>query len=398
MLQLQIVNFRKDSYILVEGKENTDRFYIIQSGKVRTFKANDPSGASVKILGPGDFVGVISCMSGHTQIENAIAMADTRCISVRKDQYPELIEKNTPIALKIIRTFANRTRIMNELITKPVASINASETPEHIFEVARYYDKVGAYPIALYAYYHYMKECRTGRYLEDARQRFKAVSIMSSFRNFEPEPDLVRSYNKGEMIFSESQTGGDMYVIQDGEVAITKVSDGNEMILAVLKRGDMFGEMALLENKPRSASAIAHGNCRLLVINRHNFNQMVTTQPQLIARLTTTFAERLWTSYRQLDNTNIVNPLHKMVDMLALQAEKTKKFSGSFQTELSPTDLANMCGIPLKLHTPVIVQFSTEKCARINMEKIFIPDCAELLKQAAFYRKMSATGDKKKSL
>lgn len=87
-----------------------------------------------------------------------------------------------------------------------------------------------------------------------------------------------------------------------------------------------------------------------------------------------------------------------MVDMLALQAEKTKKFSGSFQTELSPTDLANMCGIPLKLHTPVIVQFSTEKCARINMEKIFIPDCAELLKQAAFYRKMSATGDKKKSL
>lgn len=158
LLQLQIVNFRKDSYILVEGKENTDRFYIIQSGKVRTFKANDPSGASVKILGPGDFVGVISCMSGHTQIENAIAMADTRCISVRKDQYPELIEKNTPIALKIIRTFANRTRIMNELITKPVASINASETPEHIFEVARYYDKVGAYPIALYAYYHYMKE------------------------------------------------------------------------------------------------------------------------------------------------------------------------------------------------------------------------------------------------
>ena len=88
----------------------------------------------------------------------------------------------------------------------------------------------------------------------------------------------------------------------------------------------------------------------------------------------------------------------ELISLIEKFPKKTKKFSGSFQTELSPTDLANMCGIPLKLHTPVIVQFSTEKCARINMDKIFIPDCAELLKQAAFYRKMSATGDKKNSL
>ena len=390
LLQLQIVNFRKDSYILVEGKENTDRFYIIQSGKVRTFKANDPSGASVKILGPGDFVGVISCMSGHTQIENAIAMADTRCISVRKDQYPELIEKNTPIALKIIRTFANRTRIMNELITKPAASINASETPEHIFEVARYYDKVGAYPIALYAYYHYMKECRTGRYLEDARQRFKAVSIMSSFRNFEPEPDLARSYNKGEMIFSESQTGGDMYVIQDGEVAITKVSDGNEMILAVLKRGDMFGEMALLENKPRSASAIAHEDCRLMVVNRQNFDQMVGTQPQLISRLTTMLSERLWSMYRHLDNACLRDYQHKMIDMLALQLEKNRKYSGPYQSDISVMDLATMCVIPQHHLYTVTSEFQSNGRIKIVNGKIYVPDCLEVLKQSAFCRKQKS--------
>ena len=51
-----------------------------------------------------------------------------------------------------------------------------------------------------------------------------------------------------------------MFIIQEGAVRITKVVDGREVILAVLKKGDMFGEMALLENKPRSASAIAK-NC-----------------------------------------------------------------------------------------------------------------------------------------
>ena len=283
---------------------------------------------------------------------------------------------------------------MNELLTQPVIKTNSTETPEHIFDVARYYDKLEKHSIALYAYYHYMKECREGEHLEDVKTRFKLLSTMSNFRKFEPEQGSTRSYEKGEMIFSESQTGADMFVIQEGEVAITKVASGNEVILAMLKRGDMFGEMALLENKPRSASAIAHSPCRLMVINRNNFDQMVTTQPQLIARLTTTFAERLWTSYRQQDNSNITNPVHKMIDMLALQAEKAKKFSGNYQTELTLTDLANMCGIPLKLHSMTFVQFENEKSARLIGDKIYVPDCVELLKQAAFYRKVSTAGEK----
>ncbi len=390
MLQLSFVNFKRDSYLLVEGKENNDRFFIIQSGKVRTFRSGDLTGVSEKVLGPGDFVGVIPCMSGHSQIENAVALADTRCISVLKDQYPELIEKNTPIALKIIRTFANRMRTMNELLTSMTSNNVSSSTAEQIFDVASYYDKVGNYATALYAYYHYMKECREGEHLEQAQTRFKILSTMSDFREFERPADLTRSYNQGEMIFAENQTGADMFVIQDGEVAITKVVNGNEVILALLKRGDMFGEMSLLENKPRSASAIAHQNCRLMVINRSNFDQMVTTQPQLIARLTTMFAERLWTSYRQQDNANLVSPLHKMVDMLALQMEKAKRFIGSYQTELTPVDLANMCGIPLEQHTQALSAFYSEHSAKVNANKIFIPDCGELRKQAAFYRKMNA--------
>lgn len=143
MLQLSFVNFRQNSYLFVEGKENNDHFYIIQSGNVRCFKQNDVKGLSVKNLGPGDFVGVIPCMSGHSQIESAISVTDVKCISVRKDQYSELIEKNTPIALKIIRTFANRMRTMNEQLTNFSNKSVTVETSEHIYEVAKYYEKSG---------------------------------------------------------------------------------------------------------------------------------------------------------------------------------------------------------------------------------------------------------------
>ena len=195
------------------------------------------------------------------------------------------------------------------------------------------------------------------------------------------------------MIFSEAQSGSDMFIIQRGEVSITKVVNGNEVTLAVLKKGDMFGEMALIENKPRSANAIAHSDCSLMVINRSNFNQMVATQPQLVAKLTPTLADRLWSMYRQLDNASLEEPIAKMLDMLSLQLEKQRVKIGfskvSLQTEFTPKDLANMCGLASQYQAKAIYDLENYDQIRIENGKIFIKDCSELMKQAAFYRKQN---------
>ena len=275
MLQLSFVNFRKGSYLVVEGKAESDRFFIIQSGNVRCFKATDAPGGPIKLLGPGDFVGVIPCMSGHSQIETVIAITDVTGISVRRDQYPELIMRNTPVAMKIIRTFANGMRSMNETLTKLTLNNVVADTPEHIFDVADYYDKAGFSDIAVYAYYQYLKACPRGLNAGRAKERFIVLKERTHAVYFESTPDLMRVYPKSTMIFSESQNGPDMFIIQEGQVKISKVVDGNEVTLAMLKKGDMFGEMALLENKPRSASAIAHEPCKLMAVNRQNFDLMV---------------------------------------------------------------------------------------------------------------------------
>ena len=367
MLQLSFVNFRKDSYILVEGKKDNDRFYIIKSGKVRCFKSNDPMNISTKELTVGDFIGVIPCMSSHNQIENAVALTDVVCISVRKDQYPELNETLTQLAFKNV----------------------SLETTEHIYEVAEYYDVARKYDIAAYAYYRYLKECPQGLKFDAAKKRLSSLKNCTNAVYFEPTSDLTRFYPKGTMIFSESQNGPDMFVIQEGQVSISKVVDGKEVVLADLSRGHMFGEMALLENKLRSASAIAHEDCKLMVINRFNFDQMVCSQPQLVARLTTTLSERMWATYRQLDNTNLKDSYQKLIDMLSLQIEKTHKYSGSYKTELTIEDLVNMCAIPKNQQASVKFQFHENAPVKFIENKIFIPDCLEILKQAAIYRKQN---------
>lgn len=392
MLQLQIVSFRKGSYLVVEGKENTDHFYIIQKGNVQCMKASG-AGLAPTMYGPGDFVGVVPCMSDHLQIETAIATTDVMAISVRKDQYPELISQNTPVALKIIKTFANRMRVMNEMLTKATLHSVVQDTHEQIFKVADFYEKNSLPDVAVFAYYQYLKTKPTGPNADLAKQKFVALKPKTHAVYFEPTAESSRQYPKDTMIFSEAQSGSDMFIIQRGEVSITKVVNGNEVTLAVLKKGDMFGEMALIENKPRSANALAHSDCTLMVINRSNFNQMVATQPQLVAKLTTTLADRLWSMYRQLDNATLTEPLAKMLDMLSLQLEKQRVKIGfsklSMQTEFTPKDLANMCGLASQYQAKAIYEFEQYDQIRIENGKIFIKDAQELMKAAAFYRKQN---------
>ena len=393
MLQLQIVSFRKGTYLVVEGKENTDHFYILQRGNVQCYKASG-SGLAPTVYGPGDFVGVVPCMSDHLQIETAVASTDVMAISVRKDQYPELISQNTPVALKIIKTFANRMRVMNEMLSKATLHSVVQDSHEQILRVATFYEKNALPDIAVFAYYQYLKTKPEGPNAEAAKQRFVALKPKTHAVYFEPTAEPSRQYPKDTMIFSEAQSGSDMFIIQRGEVSITKVVNGNEITLAVLKKGDMFGEMALIENKPRSANAIAHSDCTLMVINRSNFNQMVATQPQLVAKLTTTLADRLWSMYRQLDNAALTEPLAKMLDMLSLQLEKQRVKIGfskvSMQTEFTPKDLANMCGLASQYQAKAIYDFEQYDQIRIENGKIFIKDASEIMKAAAFYRKQNS--------
>lgn len=394
MLQLSFVEFKKGTYLLVDGADCNERFFIIQSGKVSSSNSLDPGKNANKVLTTGDFVGVIPCMSGHSQIENVIALTDVKCIAVKKEQYPELIEKNKPVALKIIRTFATRMREMNEQLTQLTLKNVSADTPEHIFDVAKYYDSTSRTDIAAYAYYRYLKECPKGVNASYAQKRFITLKPNSNAVYYEPTEDLIRKYPQDTMIMSESQSGSEMFVIQDGQVSISKVVDGNEVVLAVLKRGDMFGEMALLENKPRSASAIVHQDCILMVVNRANFDQMVGSQPQLIARLTNTLAERLWSMYRQLGNACLRDPLHKVIDMLALQLEKMKKFEGSWQSDYTVNDILTMCGIQQQQQNQAYMQMQNEKTIKIINGKIFIPNCSEVIKLAPFFHKQEAASSK----
>src|SRR3954453_5631184 len=76
----------------------------------------------------------------------------------------------------------------------------------------------------------------------------------------------------GAVLFRAGDAGDSMYLIEDGKIQISmRSSDGEDLILAVLGPGDFFGEMALIDNKPRSANAMVCEPSRLAVLSRQVF-------------------------------------------------------------------------------------------------------------------------------
>ena len=392
MLQLSFVNFKPNSHILLEGAPATDRFFIIQSGRARSYNEVHVPGIMPEVLGPGDFIGVIACMSGHSQTKSVVAIEPVTAIMVMKSQYSELIAQNTPVALKIVKSFARDMRIVNDQLTKLTAKRTLIDSPEAIYPIAEYYEHQGLTDIACFGYYQYIKHCSSGLNIEKAKEKFKQYKPRSKAVYFEPTNEMIRNYPANTMIMTECQKGADMFIIQEGSVRITKVVDGKEVVLAILKKGDMFGEMALLENKPRSASAIAHTTCSLMVVNNANFNQMVATQPQMISKLTTTFAERLWAMCRQLANTQLSDPREKLIDVISLQLEKLKVLpvkGEKYNTGISVADLMKLGGIPNEQQNSVYNLLMSDQNIVIENSIIIVPNVPELIKQAAFYRKQS---------
>jgi len=392
-LQLAFVNFAKDSYIIVEGKRNADRFYIIRSGKVRLSKeVQIVAEEQGDTLGPGDFFGVVSTMSGNSHIETAQAITDVTLISVHRDQFSQLIQGNAPVALKIILQFSKRMRYLDEALTRLTLKNNAVEDPSHLFNIAEYYAKRNQFNQAFYAYHKYVKNCPTGENVQGAVERMKKIApyVKSPPKEFKPG-EMARSYNKDAIIFCEGEPGDELFIIQKGSVKIVKITDDNEILLAVLKTGDIFGEMALLESKPRAAGAVAYEDSQLMAVNRENFQQMIKTQPQLIARLTTLLAERIWLIYKQLANTRISDPLGRMYDMLQIQIDKKKidvNTVTNFSFDFGLKELINMVGLSQGDGAVIGRKLMENRAFQIMNEKIFVKDVKEIPKQIAYFRKM----------
>jgi CRP-like cAMP-binding protein len=104
----------------------------------------------------------------------------------------------------------------------------------------------------------------------------------------------TKSFKANEKIFEEGEAGGEMFLIATGKVRISKMVPGvGEEALAILEPGSYFGEMALIDDTPRSADATAHQACTLLTIQKSALETLMLANKDLAYELLTTFVKTL---------------------------------------------------------------------------------------------------------
>ncbi|OGW15102.1 MAG: hypothetical protein A3K09_06555 [Nitrospinae bacterium RIFCSPLOWO2_12_FULL_47_7] len=101
-------------------------------------------------------------------------------------------------------------------------------------------------------------------------------------------------FQKGDIIFQEGSASDSIYVIEHGEVEISHLkSNGDKHIIGILGTNDILGEMGLIADLPRSATATAVSDCKISIIQKKHFNEIISQHPEILKPLLTMLAQRM---------------------------------------------------------------------------------------------------------
>jgi CRP/FNR family transcriptional regulator, cyclic AMP receptor protein len=113
----------------------------------------------------------------------------------------------------------------------------------------------------------------------------------------------TRAYPRGATIFGKGDPGTSLFAVCTGTVRIGVSSrDGREAVFNLVKQGEVFGEIALLDGRPRTATATAMTDCELMVIDRDNFVSLVENQPEIALKLIGVLCTRLRHTSEQVED------------------------------------------------------------------------------------------------
>jgi CRP/FNR family transcriptional regulator, cyclic AMP receptor protein len=158
-----------------------------------------------------------------------------------------------------------------------------------------------------------------------------------------------RRYAKGEVIFHQGDVGTALFIVRRGEVAIRLSSaEGKEVILALLGRGDAFGELALLDGEPRSTDAVAREESSLLSLHQEDFRRFLVERPQVAMGLLAVLSRMVRRVTQIVHDSAFLDARARLVRVL-VDLARTQGQQGSegrvIIPRLTQAELANLCGV-----------------------------------------------------
>jgi CRP/FNR family cyclic AMP-dependent transcriptional regulator len=197
----------------------------------------------------------------------------------------------------------------------------------------------------------------------------------------------ARRFRRGEVIFHIGDPGDALFVIVTGEVKISLPSEtGDEAILATLRPGDVFGELALLDGAPRSASATALTAAEIVVLPRDRFRELIATEAGVRDALLASIAGELRRLTRHVEELHFLDITGRLAAQLVRLTEesgvRTDDGATRLRTNLTQADLAAMVGCTRQSVNKLLGQFTDDGLIRLERDGIVVTDLTGLRRAA----------------
>lgn len=230
----EVEEFGPGEIIFTQG-EDAECMYLVLEGDIRL----KVGGADVATVGEGDFLGEMALIDRAPRSAMAEAVGDVRLLPLNRDRFERLIMKHPEFGRAVLATMARRLRQMNVhmrgavMDTKPILSDSTS----------------------------------------------RLIFAMKG----------QAAFPQGSTIFKEGDEGKAMFFVQSGTVELRVAGK----MVHLVEAGGFFGEMALLEDAPRSASAHADTECRLMPVDREKFDYLIARTPDFVLEMMRVIAGRM---------------------------------------------------------------------------------------------------------
>ena len=203
---------------------------------------------------------------------------------------------------------------------------------------------------------------------------------------------FVKTFQAGEMIFSEFEPGNTFYLIESGRVQLIKHIGDIKKTLDILQPSEMFGEMAILENSPRSATAVALDNVKVLEFNSQNFEILMLGNPEITLRLLKMFCKRIYDTKRRYMILTLEDPCAKLADVFLMLDENLpliEKMTERREFKINMDDAAHWAGMGINETRGVLSNFATQRRIEIFSDRIAVKNINDFVRLVGSRRRKS---------
>ena len=398
----KVVQYTKGSIIYFAG-DIDDRIYILQKGLVILTSNDIETGSPVtEQVKNGEFFGVKSSMGHFPREETATALQDSVVVTMTLHEFEVIFSSNKDVILKMLRVFSGQLRQIHKKTESMLKNKLETNQADGMFSVAKSFYKDEQYRACCDVCIKYLtnyptapdKEAVAKIYadaklraekLKQRREKMGAIPTITegALKQFSLPAfnRFAKKYEPEEVIISEFEPGNSFYLIQSGEVQLVKCVNGTKKNLDILKPGEFFGEMAILDNSPRSATCMAIGNVECLEFNKENFSILITGNPQLALILLKLFCKRIYDQKRRLRILAIKDLALKVADVFLMYdemepvqnpAEHSRKFN------ITVSDVSHWAGLSPEVTRTEINKYVEKRKLEVFDTYMIVSNIAEL--------------------